>query len=184
MAMSDTNEDIAEQWSRMVENMNEAVARSVEQNMEAQSRFMESWAETVEESMPDEGTMEESFEAYGDAYEVWMDAADRMYDRVADAAEGEDVAVTEFRDIWLQSANEAFKEVMGTSAFAAATGNVVESMMELQAEAEDVSEDTLTRMGLPTRADVDEVGERLLELERRQHAVEEKLDRVLDELEG
>jgi hypothetical protein len=30
---------------------------------------------------------------------------------------------------------------------------------------------------------MDEVGERLVELERRQHAVEEKLDRVIEHLE-
>jgi hypothetical protein len=184
MAMSDTNEDVTEQWTRMMENMNEAVARSVEQNMDAQSRFMESWASTMEESMPDEAAIEESVGAYGDAYEVWMDAADRMYDRVVDAAEGEDVAVTELRDIWLRSANEAFKEVMGTSAFAAATGNLVESMMEMQQDAQDVSRETLTAMGLPTRGDVDEVGERLVELERRQHDVEQRLDRVIELLEA
>lgn len=181
--MSDTNEEIRDQWTEMVENMNEAVSRSVEQNIEAQATFMESWAETMEQSMPDEDVLEESFDSYNAAYTIWMDAADQMFERVTDAAEGDDVSVTEFRDVWLQSANEAFKEVMGTSAFAAATGNVVESMMELQAEAEDVSQDTLTRMGLPTREDMDEVGERLIELERRQHTVEQKLDRVIDLLE-
>ncbi|WP_435196252.1 poly(R)-hydroxyalkanoic acid synthase subunit PhaE [Natronomonas sp. EA1] len=178
-----TDNEMQEQWNRMVENMNQAVAESVEQNMDAQARFMEAWAETMDQSMPDEDAMEDSLESYNAAYSVWMDAADRMFERLTDAAEGEDVAVTEFRDIWLQSANEAFKEVMGTTAFAAATGNVVESMMELQREAEDVSQDTLTRMGLPTRDDMDEVGERLIELERRQHAVEKKLDRVLEHLE-
>lgn len=181
--MSNPSQDVQENWSRMVEQMNDAMTKSVEQNMEAQARFMETWADTMSDSMPTEETMQESFESYNRAYEVWMEAADEMFERVTDAAEGEDVAATEFRDIWLRTANEAFKEVMGTSAFAAATGNVVESMMEMQEQASDVSSDTLAQMGLPTREDVDEVGERLVELERRQHAVEQKLDRVLDHLE-
>jgi hypothetical protein len=167
----------------MVEQMNEAVSKSVEQNMEAQNAFMTSWASQMQESMPEEDAMTESFESYNAAYRVWMEAADRMYERLTDAGEGEDVSATEFRDIWLQSANEAFKEVMDTTAFAAATGDAVEQMMELQADAEELSQDTLTRMGLPTREDVDEVGKRLIELERRQHAVEQKLDRVIDLLE-
>lgn len=181
--MSDTNDDVLENWNRMVEQMNEAMTQSVEQNMKAQAAFMESWADAMDESIPDEETMGESFESYNRAYDVWMDAADEMFERTVDAAEGEEVAITEFRDIWLRSANEAFKEVMGTSAFAAATGNVVEAMMEMQQQAGEVSQDTLTQMGLPTRADVDEVGERLVELERRQHRVEEKLDRVLEHIE-
>jgi predicted nuclease with TOPRIM domain len=181
--MRDMNEDAQENWSRLVEQMNDAMTKSVEQNMEAQAQFMESWADTMEQSMPDEETMSESFEAYTQAYDVWMDAADEMFERTVDAAEGEDVAATEFRDIWLRTANEAFKEVMETSAFATATGDVVENMMEMQQQAEEVSQDTLTQLGLPTRGEVDEVAERLVELERRQHNVEEKLDRILDHLE-
>jgi hypothetical protein len=111
-----------------------------------------------------------------------MDAAKSMFERTSDAAQGEEVDPTELRDIWLQSANEAFKEVMSTSAFAAANGQLVEAMMDMQEEADDVTQDTIRQMGLPTRDDVMEVGERLVELERRQHRVEEKLDRVLEEL--
>jgi polyhydroxyalkanoate synthesis regulator phasin len=181
--MSDVNEDTPENWGRLVEQMNEAMTKSVEQNMEAQAQFMESWADTMEQSMPEEDTMTEGFEAYSNAYDIWMDAADQMFERTVDAAEGEDVSFTEFRDIWLRTANEAFKEVMNTSAFAAATGDVVENMMEMQEQTEEISQDTLSRLGLPTRDEMDEVGERLIELERRQHAVEEKLDRILAHLE-
>ena len=181
--MSDMNDDAQENWNRLVEQMNEAMTKSVEQNMEAQAQFMESWADTMEQSMPEEEMMSESFEAYSNAYDVWMDAADEMFERTVDAAEGEDVAPTEFRDIWLSTANEAFKEVMGTSAFAAATGDVVENMMKMQRQTEEVSQDTLSQLGLPTRDEMDEVAERLIELEQRQHAVEEKLVRILEQLE-
>lgn len=186
MAESNPQQDIQEMqesWSRMVRQMNEAVSRSVEQNVEAQAQFMESWADAIEGSMPEEGQLEESMDSYSRAYDVWMEAADRMYERVADAASGEEVPVTELRDIWLQTANEAFKEVMGTSAFAAATGNAVEAAMETQRQAQAATGETLAAMGMATGEDVDEVAERLVELERRQHAVEKKLDRVLEHLE-
>ncbi|WP_136717002.1 poly(R)-hydroxyalkanoic acid synthase subunit PhaE [Halorientalis salina] len=180
--MSDTTNDAMEDWSEMVEQMNEAVADSVEENMKAQAAFMESWADAVEGSLPEEDEMAEGFEGYNRAYEVWMDAADKMFERTTDAAQGEDVEPSEIRDIWLQSANEAFKEVMGTSAFAAANGQLVEAMMDMQDEADDITQDTIQQMGMPSRDDVMEVGERLVELERRQHAVEQKLDEILDEL--
>ena len=180
--MTDTN-DVQEEWSRMVEQMNDAVADSVEQNMQAQAAFMESWADAVEDSVPEEDVLAEGMQGYNKAYEVWMDAAERMFERSTDAAQGEDVEPSEFRDIWLQSANEAFKEVMGTSAFAAANGQLVESMLEMRQEADEIGQDTIAQLGFPTRDDMDEVGERLVELERRQQAVEQKLDRVLDALE-
>jgi polyhydroxyalkanoate synthesis regulator phasin len=170
-------------WNEMVEQMNEAVAESVEQNMEAQAAFMESWSDAFDNSVPEEDVVAEGLEGYNRAYEVWMDAASQMFERTTDAAEGEDVDATEFRDIWLNSANEAFKEVMSTSAFASANGQLVETMMEMQQEVDEVTQDTIAQMGMPTRDDVDEVGERIVELERRQHDVEQKLDRVLDALE-
>jgi hypothetical protein len=181
--MSDNTKQTQAEWNELVEDMNEAVAQSMEQNMEASAAFMDSWANAMEDSMPSESELSEGVEGYGDAYEVWMDAAEQMFERTTAAAEGEDVAVTEFRDIWLQSANEAFKEVMGTSAFAAANGQLVNAMMEMREEADEIGEDTLAQLGMPTRSDIEEVGERLIELERRQHAVEEKLDRILEALE-
>jgi hypothetical protein len=176
-------QEVQEQWARMVERMNDTMSRSIEQNMEAQATLMESWADAMNDSVPDEEMMAENFEGYARAYEVWIDAAEQLFERTADAAEGEDVSFTELRDVWLQSANQAFKEVMSTSAFAAANGQLVDTMMEMQTQTEEFSEETLAQLGLPTQGDVEEVGERLLELERRQHAVEEKLDRVLEHLE-
>jgi len=190
--MSNNPEMASENWTEMMEQMNDAMSKSIEQNMQAQAAFIESWsqaldgastsAEGVEENEM-ESMMTEGMEGYGRAYEVWMDAAERMAERVNDAAQGEDVGIAEFRDIWLQSANEAFGEVMSTTAFAAGTGQTVSQMMELQQQADDVTQDTLERLGFATREDVDEVAARLVELERREHEVSKKLDRVLDELE-
>lgn len=181
-SMSDTDpEEVQERWTTMMNDMNDAVAESFEQNMEAQAAFMESWMGAFEDSTPDPDTVEDGMAGYGRAYEVWLEAAERMNSRIADAAEGEDVAVSEFRDIWLQSANEAFSEVMGTTAFAAGTGELVGDMLELQQDVDEMSQDTLESLGFATRDDVDEVAERLIELERRQHEVSQKLDRLLEE---
>jgi len=172
-----------DEWTEMVEEMNQAVADSMGQNMEAQAAFVESWADAVEDSIPKEDELAEGFDGYNQAYEEWIDAAEQMVERSTDAAQGEDVDPSEFRDIWLKSANEAFKHVMGTSAFAAANGQLVETMMEMQQQTEELSQDAIAQMGFPTRENMDEVAERLLEVERRQHAVEQKLDEILEKLD-
>ncbi|MFW5905694.1 MAG: poly(R)-hydroxyalkanoic acid synthase subunit PhaE [archaeon] len=181
--MSDKNPDVQQEWNEMVEDMNDAVADSLQQNMQAQAAFVETWTDAFTDSVLGEEELIDGIEGYNQAYEVWADAAERMFERSSDAAQGEDVDPSEFRDIWLQSANEAFKEIMGTSAFAAANGQMIEAMMDMRQQADEVSQETIAEMGFPTRGDVEEVGERLLELERRQQDVEEKLDRVLEALE-
>ncbi|WP_255191593.1 poly(R)-hydroxyalkanoic acid synthase subunit PhaE [Natronobeatus ordinarius] len=179
--MTDSSADV-QNWNAMVERWNEQFLEAIEGNMEAQAQFVESWADAVGEAT-DDGEMAEGVEGYARAYDAWMTASTQMAERMNDVLEGEDVELEEFRDIWLNTANEAFKEVMSTTAFAKMTGETVGDVLEAQQQADEAAETTLRSLGFATESDVLEVGDRLVELERRQHAVEEKLDRVLEALE-
>ncbi|MDQ2051596.1 poly(R)-hydroxyalkanoic acid synthase subunit [Natronolimnohabitans sp. A-GB9] len=172
----------AQNWNAVVEQWNEQFLEALEENMEAQAQFVESWSDAVGE-VTEENELSDGVEGYARAYETWMNASQQMVDRVNDSLEGEDVDVDEFRDIWLNTANEAFKDVMSTTAFAKMTGETVGDVLELQQQADEASQETLRSIGFATEEDVVEVGDRLVELERRQHAVEQKLDRVLEHLE-
>ena len=167
-------------WSKYMTETNEAYLTALDRNVEAQRKFAESWFDVIENSTE---TAEESFEGYGRAYEVWMEAFEEQFEKVSDLFEGEDVSPTEFRDIWLSAANEAFQEAMSTSAFAAATGQSVEEAMAVRRQLDEATESTLHSIGFPTKADIEEVGSRLVEIERRQHEVERQLGRILETLE-
>jgi methyl-accepting chemotaxis protein len=183
--MSDTNQTPTspENWNEFVEEMNRNALDALERNVEAQTTFVEAWMDALGDASSEE-TVEDGLEGYARAYEVWMGAAQDQFERMSDAIEGEDVPPEEFRDIWLNTANEAFKEVMSTTAFAATTGETVESALELRQEVDETAEQTLHALGFPTEGDVEEVGERLVELERRQHGVEQGVDGVGDRLDG
>ncbi|SNZ05376.1 Poly(R)-hydroxyalkanoic acid synthase subunit (PHA_synth_III_E) [Natronoarchaeum philippinense] len=182
MTDSTPTDSVQQNWGSFMEEMNEQFVEALEQNVEAQAEFVESWTETLEATTGDE-RLSEGVDGYAKAYQVWMDAAQEMVERTADVADGEQIDVEEFRDVWLNSANQAFKEVMSTSAFAAATGESVQDAMEVRQMADDSAEATLRQLRIPTQSDVEEIGDRLVELERRQHEVERKLDRVLEHLE-
>jgi hypothetical protein len=171
-------------WSQFVDEMNESFLSAFERNVEAQANFVDSWLDTLDESATmDSETMSEGLEGYARAYETWMDAVETQFERSADAMAGEDVDMEEFRDVWLNAANESFKEVMSTAAFAAMTGETVENALEFRQEVDEAAEETLHGLGFATREDVVEVGERLVELERRQHSIETKLDEILEAVE-
>ena len=170
----------ADSWTEFAENMNEQFLDAFEANVEAQSEFVETWAETIEAGTESD-RVGDGARGYARAYEVWMDAAETVAETAA--TEGTDVSTEDVRDVWLNAANQAFKEVMSTSAFAAATGQTVEDALELQQTADENAQETLHALGLATERDVREVGDRLVELERRQHDVEAKLDRVLEAVE-
>jgi len=169
-------------WNAVVEQWNEQFIDALEDNMEAQAQFVESWSDAVGEATQ-ENEISDGVEGYAKAYETWMNASQQMVERANDQLEGEDVDIEEFRDIWLNTANDAFKDVMSTTAFAKMTGETVGDALELQQQADEASQETLSQLGFATEDDVVEIGDRLVELERRQHAVEQKLDRVLDHLE-
>jgi hypothetical protein len=162
------------------EQLSETYSEALKRNLDAQAAFADQWMESMEEAMSEE-RLDDASEGAVRAYEAWMDAAESSFERVGDALEGEDVDPEEFRDIWFNAANKAFKESMSTTAFAAATGQNVEDVLDFQAQLNDAAEDTLHGMGFATTGDVREVGERLVELERRQKAIEDKLDRILEQ---
>ncbi|WP_226479832.1 poly(R)-hydroxyalkanoic acid synthase subunit PhaE [Natrinema amylolyticum] len=179
--MSDSQPPMQD-WNAFAEQWNEQFLEALEDNMEAQAQFVESWSETVGE-VSEDNEISDGVEGYARAYETWMNASQQMVDRMNDQLEGEDVDVEEFRDIWLNTANEAFKDVMSTTAFAKMTGETVGDVLEMQQQADEAAQETLRSLGFATQDDVVEIGDRLVELERRQHDVERKLDRVLDHLE-
>lgn len=173
---------IREYWEETIQQWNDGFAQAIEGNIEAQTRFMESWMDAMTE-MTDEARIEDALDGYRQAYETWMSAAEEALENMADAAQGEDVSVTQFRDIWLNAANESMKELMATNAFAAATGQAVEEALDFRRQSDEFTESTLHELGMPAKGDIQEVGDRLVELERQQHAIERKLDDLLDTVE-
>ncbi len=180
----------SQDWGEFARRMNRQFVEALERNVEAQAELVESFTETVDarDTAPssmavDAEDVEDGVQGYARAYEVWMDAAEQMVEQTGDLAEGEDVDPAAFRNVWLDAANDAFKQVMSTTAFAAATGDAVGDALQARQEADETAEETLHTLGFATEGDVQEVGERLVELERRQHELETKIDRVLDAVE-
>jgi hypothetical protein len=171
--------DAQDSWWRRFVTMNREAAEAFEHNVDAQADFTQRWFESMDESFGEE-ELDEGMEGVFHAYETWMTAATDTAEFFADAMEGEDVSVESLRDLWLNAANESFKEVMRTSAFAAATGRSVERGLDVQGRWEDLNESSLHAAGFPTEGDIAEVGERLVELERRQQAVEDRLVELAD----
>jgi polyhydroxyalkanoate synthesis regulator phasin len=177
------NSQTADEWGEVFEQFNQATMEGIEGALEEQAAFTEAWIDAVEEGTAEAADVQADPETFVKSYAVWIDATERLFERLTDAIEGEEVEPGELRDVWLDAANEAFSDVMSSSAFAAATGQTIDSALDAQEAADDATRDVLHAYGLATDEDVREVGERLVELERRQHSVENKLDRVLETLE-
>ena len=174
--------DATPELESFLDRMTETYMDAIDRQMDAQMAFMNSWTDSVDEAF-DEDNVEEAYEGQIRAYEAWMDAAEQSFERMGSAVEGDEADPEEFRDIWLNAANKAFKEMMSTTAFAAATGQHVDDALDTRKQLEEATEDTLHGLGFATKGDVQEVGERLVELERRQHELSTKLDRIIDAVE-
>lgn len=176
MSNTDTTADENREWA-----FDEDVFDAVNESIGAQQEIVEQWARAIQDlSQEVDGDLwMDTVEGYAQAYEVWMEASQHAAGRTADLMAGEEVPLEEFRDIWMDAANDAFKELAASDAFAAALASNVEALNVVQ-EADETAQTTLRSLGFATERDVTEVGSRLVELERRQHSVEEKLDRLLD----
>lgn len=162
--------------------LSEEIMRGMDQYIDAQTSFLEAWEESVRTNTDDE-VITSGAAGIADAYEIWLTASREWTEQLIAAAEGEELDARDVRDVWLRAANESAQALMSTTAFARVTGQQVQDSLELQQQQDEAMQAMLEAMGLPTVHTVDEVGERLVELERRQHAVEQKLDRLLEALE-
>ena len=170
-------------WAEAAVEMNEQMLRSIEQNVEAQTTFVETWAETIEDLSESPGDPEELIGSQAAVTSLWLETtAEQFEELMVSLSEGE-LTPSEARDRWLTTANRTANELMDTTAFAAATGRTIEAALGAQQAADETAQDTLSSMGFATREDILEIGDRIVELERRQHAVEQKLDRILETLE-
>ncbi|MFC4551711.1 MULTISPECIES: poly(R)-hydroxyalkanoic acid synthase subunit [Halorussus] len=160
----------------------EAVFDALKESVEAQGEFVDRWAAAMHDASDEQHLWGDAAEGYARAYEVWMEASRRAFERSTDLMAGEEVPMEEFRDLWMDAANDAFKELASSDAFAAALAQNVEQLDVIQ-DAQEATQTALHNYGFATEGDVTEVGERLVELERRQHEVERKLDRILDAVE-
>jgi hypothetical protein len=168
-----------DQWDELVAQMNEQLVESMEASAEAQAGFVESWVDAFE-SINEEQYANEGMEGYSQAHSVWMEAAEETTEKMAELASGKEVSPNEFRDLWLDAANDAFKKVISTDTFAAMTGQTVEDALDFRRMADESAQETLHEMGFAAERDIREVGERLVELERREKKVERKLERLED----
>jgi hypothetical protein len=178
--MSDSTQD---SLVDLVGRTNEAVAHSLEQNIEMQTTLVETVTGAFDQTVPRADVLEEGVEGYISAYNAWIDGMEELFETAVGAVEGEDVGPGELRDIWLKSTNDALSELMSTGAFAAVDDRFVETILAAQLELDEVTQDSLAQVGAATRKDVSETSERLVELERRHRAVEQKLDRLIEAVE-
>jgi len=77
------------------------------------------------------------------------------------------VGQDELRRYMLVSYNEMMKKVLATKSFAARSGNSVKGMLDGVKAWNEVMEETLRALHLPTRGDIDELHEALYNLSRR-----------------
>ncbi len=165
-----------------MEEAAEIATEAFERNAELGAAMTEAWFDAFD-SQADEENYEDAFEGYTKAAETWMEAYNDVAEGTANTIESGEFEAEEVRDIWLNAANQALKDVMTTSAFAAATGDTMKQAMEMKKQMDDAADDAIAEMGFATSADVTEVGERLVEVERRIHEVESKIDRLIEEVE-
>ncbi len=169
--------------SEFYPQFNDEIMRGVDQYIEAQARFIEAWQENLTKQADDE-IITEGARGIADAYQIWLDASREWIEQLVAVAEGEELNPRDIRDVWLRAANDSSQALMSTAAFAQLTGQSVRDGLELQRQRDEAMQAMLETMGVATGDNVEEVGERLVELERRQHAVERKLDRLLEQLDN
>lgn len=101
--------------------------------------------------------------------QYWSKMFAALWESAGQARTREDplVGQDELRRYMLVSYNEMMKKVLATKSFAARSGNSVKGMLDGVKAWNEVMEETLRTLHLPSRGDIDELHEALYNLSRR-----------------
>ncbi len=108
--------------------------------------------------------------AFADATRIWINAVGEATRRTQEAVQkGQPIAPDAFVDVWTKAASELSQAVVSDAAFAALTGQWVNAVSKAKVDAKKAATNQIREVGFATHEDVEEVGKRLIELERRVH---------------
>ncbi len=110
--------------------------------------------------------------------QYWAKMFAALWESAGEARTREDplVGQEELRRYMLVSYNEMMKKVLATESFAARSGNGVKGMLDGVKAWNDVMEETLRALHLPTRGDIDELHEALYNLSKRMDYMAKSLE--------
>lgn len=175
--MSDAEYPDAAEWSNFMETVNDQMVDAMRVTTDSQAALVDSWADLYEDLASLDAASDADLAGYAAANRVWLDAFEEQFDEYIDVMARDGTFSAEAaRDRWLEAANEAFKELMRTPGFTAGMNRTMEAALDRQLEAREASETQLRQFGFATRSDVEEVGQRLLEIERRLQELEGRLE--------
>lgn len=94
----------------------------------------------------------------------------------------------QFLDQWIAAWSRVLEQAMGTDAFAKAMGKQLEGFLNASGPAKKAAEQqievSLSGLGMPSRTQVTALARHLAQVEEKIDTLEDRLDRVLNRLEG
>ncbi|HVL47900.1 MAG TPA: poly(R)-hydroxyalkanoic acid synthase subunit PhaE [Candidatus Thermoplasmatota archaeon] len=165
----------------------EPFARAAEQavafNLQVGRAFMDAWARSLADLQKTSADTQRAFRVpvdspraalagapFADVGRIWLETMNEATRRTQEAMQkGQLVTPDAYVDLWSKAASELAQAVVSDASFAALTGEWVNAVSQARGEARRTGANQLREMGFATHTDVEEVGKRLIELERRVH---------------
>ncbi|SEP08486.1 hypothetical protein SAMN04487948_11383 [Halogranum amylolyticum] len=167
-------------WGRAVEWQYETARATLERSLEMQRTVVDSWITAAESTAPPETPQRAQLRRLEWGYNIWEETLLNTLVHLDDAIREDGIDLRQLQMIWFHAMDDAFSEVMSRPMFVAEMNDTLEDVLTEQQQLNELRRDFLHASNLPTDRDLEEVGERLLNLEARQKKIEEKLDMILD----
>ena len=114
-----------------------------------------------------------------------QDALELMRKRILEmSTNGEDISsIRQMYDLWVDSNEKVYAEYVYTEEYAELNGRLVNSMMAFKKQSQEITEDALSSMNLPTTSSVDELARRHYELRKQMKAMQTEINSLKKQLQ-
>ena len=175
-------------WDTEYQKVGESLTKQMLAGMKEQYELYDLWMDSFSKNRPEGDELGQVGDIMGRHYRDFMGQVGRLASELRDTTRsGEPLEpsfaqlpparfMSQMQEAWLNTTSSMLKEVLATPAYGNYLKQSIDAQLKSREYMDNIMEDELKRLGLPTRAQLDDVYKGLNELDRKMNAIQELLE--------
>lgn len=155
-------------WTEYSERMGEHLSELWSERIKEQRDLYELWMDAF--GVKDKSLDQDVSTAYNNMNQFWLDMWEKSKDAFPSTAKGDmdfNTKINELNEFWTKNYSNFIMNVMRSPAFAKMDGNILDSNLEIKRLNDQFMNQYLSGLGLPTKENVDDIYQKLHEIDRK-----------------
>ncbi len=160
--------DLYQMWTDYSSKMGEHISELMSESLKEQHDLYELWMDSF--GMKDNGRGEDISEMYKNLNQLWFNTWKRSREMVPPLTRGDMSLSADYKELtefWTNAYSKMVKNIINSPDFAKMDGNILNANLEAIKINNELTNNYLSAMGLPTKNNLDDIYQKLHDLDRK-----------------